>query len=172
MILWINGTYGVGKTSVANEIRNLYKYNSKVLEPDEIWMSSLKSNPKIIFGDGTSPQNNKNFIKILYSTIEKELLNYDGLLIVPMTITDSIGYDSLIERLGNKYRLKHVILESKKEIIVKRINKDKERDKSFALTYLDINIKFLENIDEAIHIDTSNLTPKEVAKIIINKVIE
>ncbi len=165
MIIWINGTYGVGKTTVANEIAKIYTGRSKVLDPDNLWLSSLKKDPMIAFGDGTYPQSNKNFITILSDKIHTITSNYDGLIIIPMAITEKTSYDTFINT--NQADIKHFILEANTDILNKRICNNIGRDINLATSSMEKNIAFLNSITNAIHIETSNLLPDEVANYII-----
>ncbi len=165
MIIWINGTYGVGKTTVANTVDKIYSGNSKVLEPDKLWFSFLSSGFR---GGGTYPQANKNFIDFFKVQINEIVSNYEGLIIIPMTLTEQLSYNTLIKTNQNK--IKQFILEANENIIRERINKDKNRDKNLATYSMKGNIDFLNKISDAIHIDTSNMTSDEVANYIISKI--
>lgn len=168
MIIWINGTYGVGKTTVANKVNKICSSNSKVIEPDKLWLSSLAENPMIVFGDGAYPQVNKKFLDYLNSKINKIISNYEGLLIIPMTLTERLSYNKLIE--PNKDNIKQFILQANEDVLYKRIYSDNGRDTSLATTTMHTNIDFLNKISDAIHIDTSNMTSDEVANCIISKI--
>lgn len=167
MIIWINGTYGVGKTEVAKRINELYNKKSKIIDPDQLWLESIKEDRTIIFGGGY-PQNTEKFLRKLQAIINSEINNYDGLLIIPMTVSESLSYDILIK---NKSVIKHFILTAEESIIMERIEKDSGRDKSFALNNLKNNVKFYKTIKDAIFIDTSNKTIDETALYILNSFI-
>ena len=168
MIIFINGTYGVGKTQVANKINQLYGDKSKVLDPDQLWTDELKKNCTIIFGDGAYPQNNKKFLQILKNRLDKEIKEYKGILIIPMTVAEDLSYNTLISPYNNT--IKHFILTARDEIVIERIHKDKLRDQSFAICNMEINNKYIKNIENATFIDTSDMSIEEVAKYIIERI--
>ena len=169
MIIWINGTYGVVKTTVANTLNKIYSDNSKVLEPDELWLSFLSSNLTLGFrGGGAYPQANEDFIDFLKVRINEIISSYEGLLIIPMAVTEQLSYNTLIRTNQNK--IKQFILEANENILHERINQDKNRDKNLATYSMKENIDFLNKISDAIHIDTSNMTSDEVANCIISKI--
>lgn len=168
MILWLNGTYGVGKSETANKITGLYVGNSKVLDPDQLWLEEIKRDVTIVFGDGTYPQNNKKFLQILKRRLDKEIKEYKGILIVPMTVTEDLSYNTLIVPYNNI--IKHFILTANDECVKSRINKNKSRDQSLAIGNMKANNKYLKNIENATFIDTSDMNIEEVAKYILKGV--
>lgn len=168
MIILINGTYGVGKSTVADNVNKIYKGISKVLEPDKLWHEVLKKDRNIAFG-GTYPQNNKKFLKILESRLKEEIKKYEGLIIIPMTITEDFSYNLLVK--PNKDIIKQFILLADEEIIKQRIYKDNERDYSLAINSIDRNNNFLNNISNATFIDTSNMNANEIAEYIVKDII-
>lgn len=167
MILWINGNYGVGKSSVANLVNEKYPGHSKVLDPDELWLEALKEN-KITIG-GFYPQNNKDFVKLLKEKINKEMDKYDGVLIIPMTITEEYSYNKLIQQFyyGN---IKHIVLKAEKEVLKKRINQDEGRDTQLAISNIDRNDIFFKNKKIDMLIDTTYKSIEEVADEVINAI--
>lgn len=167
MILWLNGTYGVGKTETANKIAKLYAGNLKILDPDELWLDEIKKDWTIILEDGTYPQSNKKFLQILSNRLEKEIKEYEGILIVPMTVTENLSYNTLI--VPHDKDIKHFILKANKECVKARINKNKSRDQSLAINNMEENNEYLNNIENATFIDTSSMNVEEVAKHILEE---
>lgn len=164
MIIWINGTYGVGKSTVANKINELITEKSKIIESDQIWLDEIKKDWTIAFGDGSYPQNNKAFLKIFKSKIEK---SKKDILIIPMTVSEEYSYNYLIKPYEND--MLHIILYADRDTLGKRINKECERDKSLANTSIDDNNNFLNTISNALFIDTSKLSVDDISKIIIDE---
>ena len=74
MIIWLNGTYGVGKTTVARKIEELLDTETEILESDYYYQEMVKENMLLAFG-GTLPQNNKNFLMRFKKVIEEKLEN-------------------------------------------------------------------------------------------------
>lgn len=170
MILWLNGTYGVGKTSVAYALTKLYSGNSKVIDPDILWLNTIKKDNSIIFGDGAYPQNNIKFLNTLNKVIKENIDNYTGLLIIPMSITEDLSYNKVIK--NHKNNIIHIVLLADEDIVKKRITKDKNRDQSFSIISLKENNNFLKNrTSDTIYVDTSNMSIKEVAVYINNNIL-
>ena len=175
MIVFINGTYGVGKTSVAEEMqRHITDIKTIIFDPDELYQNMAEE----IFFDvinnrgGMAPQNNKMFL----NRVKEKLLPYKDmnvLCIVPMALTTKETIEIVWESLNdNSKAIFHFILEADESIIEERINSDEGRkQKEKALGELQSNTIFLNNnFIEAIRINTNNKSVKEVANEIMNMI--
>lgn len=170
MIIWIDGTYGVGKTSVVMEIQKKIKEERfEVLESDCFFLDMLRNNPLI--GGGTIPQNNIKFIEYFRNKIEEKMKNSHKDLIIVMSLTQieckELLFDYFIKKDAS---MKHFILTANTETIKLRIksNKDKDRDIELANNYLESNMTFLSNnYKDAIIINTENKNIAKVAEEII-----
>lgn len=168
MIVWLDGTYGVGKSSVADKLQELLnKPDVVVLDSDTFYLSGLKSLQ--YFGGGMLPQNNARFLSDFKNAIEKEITNNISIIIVVMALTMDECRDALLFPLQNQYSdLLHIVLTASRETIVSRIEGDSGRDYSFAKTPLGRNMAYLQlNYPQAEWIDTESITPKEAAKKIV-----
>jgi len=173
MIIWINGAFGIGKSTVAKEVHKILgKNKSLIYEPDEDFIPFLKNQSNIIHSGGTLPQNNINFIiqirQKIYKLVSKET---QRILIIPMSITEEICKVELLDYLEkNNIQIKHIILTAEKNTIKNRIQEDSiNRDKTLANVFLESNIKFIENTFHKIEkINTEEKTIKEIATEIID----
>lgn len=169
MIVWINGTYGVGKSSVAKKLSEILGDKSEIIETDFYFKEFCK---KKFFkvGGGFYPQNNKVFINDLSEIIESKE-NKNKIIIVPMTVTMEESKQGLIDYLSKKIELKHIILTADKEVIKDRINNDFNRAKDTSLYWLDSNIALLNRkFNNTKTINTTNKTVEEIANIIYNEI--
>ena len=168
MIIWIDGTYGVGKTTVASKIKEmLSKNNVYLLESDSSYQEMKDSNAYLALG-GAFPQNNLNFINKFKNEIDELLTDSKRIIIVDMSLTQKECKEGLFDHLTADNIL-HFILTASKEFIKLRIlNDNKREEKVFALEHLDENLLFLENnFKDAIWIDVENKNSEDIAKIII-----
>lgn len=168
MIVWIDGTFGVGKSTVAEELaRLLFLSNIVILDSDEYYLSGLKNFQYM--GGGTSPQNNMNFLSDFKIVIETEASKPDTTVIVVMALSMDECREHLFLPLAMKYHdLIHVILTADKNTILSRIYTDDQREQSFATQHLDRNLDYLkENYSQADWIDTDGLNAAGVAHSII-----
>ena len=167
MIIWLDGTYGIGKTAVAEQLKRvLQNKNIKSLNSDYLYMEFIKRNP--LSGGGAVPQNNINFLRKFRNEIQEQLVS-SSILIIDMALTQSESKELLFDYLKNEgIEIKHLILTASINTIKKRIENSEKRDKGLAYSYLEQNIHFLNNnYDDAIKIDTENKNSNEIAKEII-----
>lgn len=166
MIIWIDGTYGVGKTEVAKRLKERFSDNkAELLEADYYSEESLKrlveeakANNSFPHIGGTLPQNNMRFIQEFRELIEEKSKNSEKYLIVDMALTMQECKKELFDRLkkGNKDIL-HIILTADNETIKARVKSDKSRMKDIALDWLANNVTFLDNnFPDALRIKTDN----------------
>ena len=168
MIIWLNGTYGVGKTTVARKIGELLDTEIEILESDYYYQEMVKENMLLAFG-GTLPQNNKNFLKRFKKVIEEKLENTNKQLVIVMALTQKEGVELLFEHFNLKGNVLHIILTASEETIKSRINSDDNRERGFAIEWLKYNLAFLDaNFPDAIRIDTENEDADAIANEIIS----
>ena len=96
MIIWINGSFGIGKTSTAELLKNELD-KSIIYDPEEIggFLSSMFNHEKDDFQD-------YELWRILNSDILKYMCSVYEIVIVPMTITNKNYYDEIINQLKTR----------------------------------------------------------------------
>lgn len=177
MIIWIDGTYGVGKTSVAKKVMEYFSDNEvELLESDfysnESWRflaEEAKANNSIPHICGILPQNNIRFIQEFRELIDRKSMDIGKKLIVDMVVTKKECKEELFDRLISGGRnIVHIILTADEETIKSRIKNDETRMKEIALDNLKDNLYFLdENFPEALWIKTDKRNINEIAKEVI-----
>ena len=177
MIIWVDGTYGVGKTAVAKKIREKLGSVAELLESDYYSNETLKkiveeaeTSRTMPHMGGTLPQNIMRFIKEFKRVIEEKSEDTSKLWIIDMALTQVECKENLFDFLQMAGKnIVHFILTADELIIQERIKKDANRMKGLALDWLEDNISFLKNnYPDAIWINTDNLDTDGVA----DKVIE
>lgn len=168
MIIWIDGTYGVGKTKVALEIQKQFEGVIEFLESDFYYIEMIHENPFLIMG-GTLPQNNMNFIKRFRNIIEEKTKNLSTNVLIDMSLTQRECKKEIFDYILSLQRnVLHIILSANEETIKSRIENDVEREKDLALSFLKINTAFLnDNFKDAIRINTNNRSVCDIAEEII-----
>ena len=101
MIIWIDGAYGVGKSTVARKIEELLDVDTEILESDYHYQEMIKENMLLAFG-GTLPQNNKNFLMRFKKIIEEKLENTNKQLVIVMALTQKEGVKLLFDHINSK----------------------------------------------------------------------
>ena len=158
MIVWIDGTYCSGKSSIAESIAEKRFFDKTVyLDSDKDYRAMIQTNPYLAFG-GTTPQNNQHFIERFRAAIEDAETDSTGIVIVSMALTQPECKKGLLDYLIEKgYRILHIVLTASTETILERIENDEARDKDFARRHLSRNVRFLEqNYSDAIWVSTED----------------
>lgn len=177
MIIWIDGTYGVGKTTVAAKVKESFSdSNAELLESDYYSNESLKrlveeakANNRFPHIGGTLPQNNMRFIQEFRELIEDKSQDTDKKIIVDMALTMKECKEELFDRLiSDGKSILHIILTADKDTIKSRIKNDGNRMKEIALEWFTWNITFLDrNFPDATRIKTDNRNIDDIVTEII-----
>ena len=162
MIIWINGSFGVGKTTVAEKLKEKID-KSIIYDPEKIGMFLLNTLPT----KENDFQDYKLWRTINYEML-KNLYNQFEVIIVPMTITNLQYYDEIVERLERDgINIKHFILIASKENIISRLN---ARGNSTEWAYMQVDRcdkAFKDDYLKWQKIDTNNKSVGEVCNNLI-----
>lgn len=165
MIIWLDGTYGVGKSSVAEEIQKKCSYIEN-FDSDDYYQKMLKKGFGI--GGGVTLQTNEKLLKNLKAEIEKMASAKYAPLIIQMALTDKKCKEILFDELRKKLNIFHIVLTANRDTITSRIESNAGRDKEFAKGKLVSNMEFLStNFPDAIEISTENRSASDTADEII-----
>ncbi|HFU4203714.1 TPA: AAA family ATPase [Streptococcus suis] len=165
MIIWLNGPFGVGKSSLATflhqQINNSYLYDPELL--GDFLQHQL---PK-----GVCPEDFQDYSvwrQATYQIIFDLATKTDKIIIVPMTIYKKEYYQEIIQRLI-KYNipLEHYILLADKTTILERLDNRVNEDNIWAKRHLDICLKAFESQIPGQRLNTDSLQPEEIAKEIL-----
>ncbi len=165
MIIWINGSFGVGKTTIAENLKDRIT-NSKIYDPEKVGMFLYK----------TLPEKKDDFQDYeLWRTINyemlKELDKHNEVIIVPMTITNLQYYKDIVGRLQRGgIKVLHFILTADKEKIISRLN---ARGNSTEWAYRQVDrcvTAFQNNSFECQRIDTNNKSIVEICNYLIKTI--
>lgn len=168
-IIWLDGTFGIGKTATANALVKKIN-NAYLLEFDDL---QNKYDPTFFdFWGERYPEAKKYLIDALVNEIQKliEENEYDYIIIPIALINDKCN-----EKLVNGFKsitCKHFILMASCEVICRRIKGQDNRDEDMALTYMSCAIRYLDtHYQDAIRIDTSDMTVEEVVEKLVENII-
>lgn len=168
MIIWLNGAFGAGKTETANEVHRRipksYIYDPEILGQTTRWVFP-KEIKKADFQDyDVWREANFSFLKYL----ERE---YDGVIIVPMTIVNPQYFDEIIGRLREQgITVNHFVLSASKNTIDDRLQERGEEINSWPSQQIDRCLQGLTNEIFKPQIDTESRTISEVAETIAEMV--
>ena len=162
MIIWINGSFGVGKTSTAELLKNKLD-KSIIYDPEEIggFLSNLFNHEKDDFQD-------YELWRTLNSDILKYMCSIYEIVIVPMTITNINYYDEIVNKLEDDgIIINHFILCASKENIINRLD-SRNNSTKWAYDQVDKCIDVFESdIFKCKKINTDNMTISDVLNTII-----
>lgn len=127
MIIWINGTFGSGKTTTAYELEKRVE-KAFVFDPESFGYVLMKNIPKSLQKEDF--QDFPIWRETNYSLLKQIAINYEGIIIVPMTITNEEYFHEILSRLRkDQIRVKHVTLMASKATIKKKVTEQIRRRK-------------------------------------------
>lgn len=160
MIIWINGAFGAGKTQTAFELHRRLP-NSFVYDPENVGFYIRSNIPnELNKGDFQNYTMWREFNFSMLKYISKE---YNGIIIVPMTIVNPQYFNEIIENLRNDgIEVKHFVLRASKETLLKRLKSRGDGKNSWPAQQIDRCLEGLSNEIFKKHIDTDNLSIEQV----------
>lgn len=167
MIIWINGAFGSGKTQTAFELHRRLE-NSYVYDPENIGYFIRDNIPLQM--KKADFQDYAQWRKFNYEMLEYIAKNYDGIVIVPMTITNPSYYEEIIGSLkSHDIDIRHFILSADKKTLFKRLRKRLESKNSWAANQIDRCINAFDKSIPGIKINTMDINIYSVTERIANE---
>ena len=166
MIIWINGAFGSGKSSVAEAI-NKKITNSFIYDPENVGYFLWH-----VFPDELKRKDNFQHMAIWrefnYKILKHINDNYAGTIIAPMTIYIKQYYDEIIGNLiNNGVSVRHFILSAAKQTIIDRLVQRGDSAGGWAAQHIDGCINAYETDIPEEKICTENRSVDEIAYEII-----
>ncbi|WP_055491987.1 AAA family ATPase [Streptomyces sp. TP-A0356] len=179
MLLWINGPFGGGKTQTAHEIRRRLP-GSVICDPEHAGFGLRRMLPPELRGNF---QDLASWRQGVVEVLDLALREHDGVVIVPMTVTDPDYFAETVGRLGELgHDVRHFALLAERETVLKRLRergfghlvqyvagKDAPlRRESWAVQQLDHCLQRLREPEFAEHLWTDHSTvPKTADRIAV-----
>ncbi|WP_419962353.1 AAA family ATPase [Psychrobacillus sp. BM2] len=162
MIIWINGAFGSGKTQTSYELNRRIP-NSLVYDPENIGFFINRNIPKEIRkGDF---QDYSIWRELNYTTLKYIYSEYDGIIIVPMTLVNPQYFEEIVGKLRDDgVVVNHFVLWASKETLQKRLRSRGERKNSWGENQIDRCIQGLSNDIFKHRIETDKLTIEGVVE--------
>lgn len=160
-IIWINGAFGAGKTSVAEELQRRLK--AHIYDPEEAGFLIRRCLPISMHAEDF--QSHPEWRTINNLLLRRIASDFDGVLLVPMTVRDPQYYRELTA--GVPVAL-HAVLCMQHETLMARIYSRGEDDRSFAAKMADECLHAFDDIfpcalPEAVRLAVDGLTVCETA---------
>ena len=165
MIYWLNGAYGVGKTTVAEALQPLLR-NAHIFDPEMVGNGIRDNYPDSLFCETYEEypiwlETNYKLLKDLYE-------RYDGDVIAPMTLLQESSYTAIIGRLlGDGIPARYIYLDADEATLKHRmIDSGREEPDSWCVRHIPACLDAQAADTRAVHIDTVGRTPQELAALI------
>ena len=167
MIIWLNGAFGAGKTQTAYELKRRIP-NSIIYDPEQVGFFINKNIPKeMTKGDF---QHHVIWREFNFKTLKYIHSQFNGIIIVPMTIVNPLYFEEIILRLKKEgVEVHHFVLCASKETLKGRLKSRFEKKNSWAKQQIERCLEGLANEIFEEKIDTNNLSVDQVAEMIASK---
>jgi len=130
MLLWINGPFGGGKTQTAHEIQRRLP-GSVICDPEHAGFGLHRMLPPALRGNF---QDLVSWRQGVVEVLDLALGKHDGVVIVPMTVTDSGYFAETVGRLRERgHDVRHFALLAEHETVLRRL---RERGYGHLLPYV------------------------------------
>ena len=168
MVIWLNGSFGVGKTVTAGQLNHKIK-NSHIYDPEQIGYFLWNVFPPDLKRKGDF-QDLEMWRKFNYELIKYVCQNFNGHLIVPMTLVNPDYWNEIVGALQKQGILVyHFVLTAPKETIIQRLLCRGEEKNSWAEQQIDRCLQAFDQDIPGEQIDTTFLTIDQVANSILEK---
>ncbi|MFJ9739912.1 AAA family ATPase [Streptomyces sp. NPDC101166] len=118
MLLWINGPFGGGKTQTAHELRRRLP-DSVVCDPEHVGFGLHRMLPPGLREDF---RDLASWRQGVVEVLDLALRKHDGVVIVPMTLTDPGHFEETVGRLRELgHDVRHFTLLAERETVLRRL---------------------------------------------------
>ncbi|WP_166022111.1 AAA family ATPase [Streptomyces chilikensis] len=174
MLLWINGPFGGGKTQTAYEMHRRLP-GSVICDPEHLGFGLRRMMPPPLRGDF---QDLASWRQGVVEVLDLALTHHEGVVIVPMTVTDPGYFAQTVGRLGELgHDVRHFTLLAQRETVLRRLRErglgrlpgrlaggwKARRSESWAVERLDGALERLKEPGFAEHLWTDDFTVPRTA---------
>lgn len=160
MIIWINGAFGAGKTTTAYELHRRIS-GSYVYDPENAGYFLRKNMPKRLWKNDF--QDHEAWRAMNVSMLQTLSREFQGVIIVPMTIVNPQYFDEIIQRLRDEHvDIRHFALLASKETLLKRLRSRGDGQQSWPAQQIERCISSLSLEMFQTHLYTDQLTTEEI----------
>lgn len=166
MIIWINGAYGVGKSTVAKALHKMNS-NSFIFDAEAVGNAVRDNLPQKLF-NGYIFENYDLWFEMIVKLLISIKQSYQGDIYVPMTLVYQDSFQKIEEPLKKQgIQIKHMLLEANYETIHDRILSRGEEEGCWCMNHIDLCLNQQRDFSDVMRIPTDTNTPQEIAKHII-----
>lgn len=167
MIIWLNGAFGAGKTQTAFELHRRLP-GSFVFDPENAGYYIRKNVPRALAKSDF--QDYPLWREFNYSFLRYLDREYNGTLIVPMTIVDPSYFAEIAGKLREEgVTVHHFALCATRETLLKRLRSRGERAGGWPAQQIDRCVAGLAHEAFREHLQTDELSIRQVAETIAQR---
>lgn len=166
MILWLNGAFGVGKTVVAEMLCRRLS-GAFLYDPENVGQFLRQNLPEPLcsWEDFQDDPLWRHFNAVLLERLARE---YDGTVIVPMTVTDP-GYWKELTALVPSEKLQSFILKAQPETLLSRLEGRGDAPDSWPVRQISRCYRGLKTLPGQV-IHTDDLPVEQIVSIILSNI--
>ncbi|MEZ0094673.1 NUDIX domain-containing protein [Streptacidiphilus sp. EB129] len=167
MIVWVNGAFGVGKSTTARELTALFP-GSTVFDPETVGQYLRQVLPPEALAGLADFQDLPAWRSLVPDAAAALLAQCPGTLVVPMTLSREDYRDEIFGALAaRRIVVHHVLLHCGETILRQRIEADRGDPgaRQWRLGHIEVQARARNWLDrDAVPVDTTNLTPRQAAE--------
>ena len=163
MIYWLNGAYGVGKTTVAMRLLPLLR-NAHLFDPELVGNGIRDNYPETLFCE--TYEEYPIWLETNYRLLKDLHARYDGDIVVPMTLLREGSYTAIIGRLlSDGVPVRYIFLDGDAETLRYRmVDLGREEPDSWCVGHIPVCLAAQTADTHAVHIPTVNRPPEDIAR--------
>ncbi len=162
MIIWINGAFGAGKSTTADELHRRIP-NSFMYDPEEAGYFIRKNFPAELHKSDF--QDHSMWREINLSMLRNLAREYSGTIIAPMTVVNPAYFDELVGGLrASGIDVRHFALLAKRETLLGRLKSRGENADSWPAQQIERCLAALSQEKFGKHVHTDELTREQVVE--------
>ena len=160
-VYWINGAYGVGKTTVVNVLKDRLD-EAYIFDPESVGNAIRDNYPQEMFKE--TFEEYPLWLETNYKLLGDIYHKYDGDIIVPMTLLKEESYLQIIKRLRNDgINLIYIFLDGNEQTLYHRmVELGREEPDGWCVKHIPVCLAVQKEERHAKHINTVGKTPEEI----------
>jgi hypothetical protein len=167
VLIWLNGAFGVGKTSLAFEMQALHP-EALVFDPEELGFALRRAVSPSSRGDF---QDDPLWRELVVTSLERLLARTSRPIIAPMTLVNALYFEEIVGELNARgFDVRHFALIASKETILRRLKKRGDFGETFAHRHLERCVQALAQPSFAVHVDTEAVSVEGLARGLLERV--
>ena len=170
MIIWIDGAYGVGKSTLAEKLHALLP-NSFIFDTENVGNAVRDNMPPSVYYSETF-EGYPLWFHVCNELLTELTDRFEGVVLVPMTLMLQESFARFAEPLrGRGIEIVHVLLESSKEVIHDRILARGENEGCWCMRHIDECLSAQQRFEDVIRVQSVGQTADELANEVIQILI-